>query len=56
MIQATGIDRQCHLFPIFGEDFLTPDRFFWDISLTGVLSEALPVKRHMPCHEWRMNG
>ena len=55
-IQAAGLDRQCHLFPLSGEDFLTPNRFFWDISLTGVLSETLQVEGHVACHEWRMTG
>jgi len=40
MIQATGLDRQCHLFPLSGEDFPTVRRFIWDKSLTGVLSKS----------------
>ncbi|HAM34182.1 MAG: hypothetical protein A2Z26_03690 [Deltaproteobacteria bacterium RBG_16_66_15] len=36
-IQAAGLDRQCHLFPLSGEDFLTPHLFFWDMCLTGYI-------------------
>jgi len=56
MTQATGLDRQCHLFPFSGEDILTIRFFFGDISLTGVLSEAMPVEGHVACQERRMNG